>query len=283
MREVVMDGAPELNGKVLDALVKALQAKQLTPVPYRPALLGLVERFHRSWKDMVAMYVTEAQDDWDQWLYCAAYAYTGAKHSGTGYSPNELMMGRKLRAPSELLRSDSVTQTGAFAEYHRKLVANMARATEAAHAALAKDQLRRERYYNHRVRQDAHFEAGDLVWVLKPPKGKGITKLAHQWVGPAKIVQSAGFDNWEVVRDDTDEHSIVHCSFLVSSHCPSDSLGPIAERIVAELELEDEEGTLPENGGGVGEQDATQHGDTRAALATSRGDAGEDAPVTRSR
>ncbi|KAE8961395.1 hypothetical protein PR001_g30055 [Phytophthora rubi] len=100
MREVVMDGAPELNGKVLDALVKALQAKQLTPVPYRPALLGLVERFHRSCKDMVAMYVTEAQDDWDQWLYCAAYAYTGAKHSGTGYSPNELMMGRKLRAPS---------------------------------------------------------------------------------------------------------------------------------------------------------------------------------------
>ncbi|KAE9344465.1 hypothetical protein PR003_g8450 [Phytophthora rubi] len=44
MREVVMDGAPELNGKVLDALVKALQVKQLTPVPYRPALLGLVER-----------------------------------------------------------------------------------------------------------------------------------------------------------------------------------------------------------------------------------------------
>ncbi|KAE8959471.1 hypothetical protein PR001_g30704 [Phytophthora rubi] len=191
---------------------------------------------------MVAMYVTEAQDDWDQWLYCAAYAYNGAKHSGTGYSPNELMMGRKLRAPSELLRSNSVTQTGAFAEYHRKLVANMARATEAAHAALAKDQLRRERYYNRRVRQDAHFETGDLVWVLKPPKGKGITKLAHQWVGPAKIVQSAGIDNWEVVRDDTDEHSIVHCSFLVSSHCPSDSRGVIAERVIAELELEDGDG-----------------------------------------
>ncbi|KAG6582929.1 Enzymatic Polyprotein [Phytophthora cinnamomi] len=112
MREVIMDGEPELNGKVLDALVKALQAKQITPVPYRPALLGLVERFHWSWKDMVAMYVAEAQDDWDQWLHCAAYAYNGAKHSATRYSPNELMMGRKSRAPSELLRSSGVTQTG---------------------------------------------------------------------------------------------------------------------------------------------------------------------------
>ncbi|KAE8902233.1 hypothetical protein PF010_g14839 [Phytophthora fragariae] len=54
MRELVMDGAPELNGAVMEVLVNALHAKQLTPVTYRPALLGLVERFHRTWKDMVA-------------------------------------------------------------------------------------------------------------------------------------------------------------------------------------------------------------------------------------
>ncbi|KAE9076116.1 hypothetical protein PF006_g28197 [Phytophthora fragariae] len=68
MRELVMDGTPELNGAVVEALVNALQAKQLTPVPYRPALLGLVQRFHRTWKDMVAMFVSEAQSDWDRWL-----------------------------------------------------------------------------------------------------------------------------------------------------------------------------------------------------------------------
>lgn len=56
----------ELNGKVLDGMV---QAKQITSVPYRQGLLGLVERFHRSWNDMVVMYVAEAQNDWDQWLY----------------------------------------------------------------------------------------------------------------------------------------------------------------------------------------------------------------------
>ncbi|KAE8984366.1 hypothetical protein PR003_g24799 [Phytophthora rubi] len=91
------------------------------------------------------------------------------------------------------------------------------------------------------LRRQAHHEVG-------PPVG-----------GPAKIGQSAGFDNWEVVRDDTDEHSIVHCSFLVSSQCPSDSLGTIAERIVAEVELEDENGTLRENDDGAECDAARRH------------------------
>ncbi|EGZ29973.1 hypothetical protein PHYSODRAFT_409529, partial [Phytophthora sojae] len=73
---------------------------------------------------------------------------------------------------------------------------------EVAKAALAKDQSRRDRYYNRRVRETTRFTVGDLVWVLRPPKGKGITKLPHQWVGPPKIVQDAGYDNWDVVRED---------------------------------------------------------------------------------
>ncbi|KAE9182340.1 hypothetical protein PF002_g27018 [Phytophthora fragariae] len=207
MRELVMDGAPELNGAVVEALVNALQAKQLTPVPYRPALLGLVERFHRTWKDMVAMFVSEAQSDWDRWLPCAAYAYNGARHSGTGYSPNELMMGRRLRTPNELLRTSGVTQVGVFADYHRALVKKMAVATEAAKKALSKDQARRARYYDRQVRRHSEFQVGDKVWVLRPPRGKGITKLAH--------------------------------NFLVKCSCSSSSLGVIAERVLRDLIEED--------------------------------------------
>ncbi|KAE9290337.1 hypothetical protein PF008_g25635 [Phytophthora fragariae] len=203
MRELVLDGAPELSGKVVAALTDLLQTKQISPVPYRPALLGLVERFHRSWKDMVSIYVAETQNDWDRWLPCAVYAYNGARHSATGFSPNELMMGRRLRTPNELLRTAGVTQVGEFAEYHRKLVRQMAQCAAAAKTALAKDQLQREKYYNRRERHTTEFGVGDLVWVLRPPRGKGITKLSHQWVGPALITEDAGFDNWRVVHEDT--------------------------------------------------------------------------------
>ncbi|KAE9288914.1 hypothetical protein PF008_g26010 [Phytophthora fragariae] len=239
MRELVMDGAPELNGRVIEELVNLLQARQMTPVPYRPALLGLVERFHRTWKDMVSLYVAEAQNDWDRWLPCAAYAYNGARHTGTQLTPNELMMGRKLRAPNELLRATRVTQTGPAAKYHQALVSSMSKASAAAKAALAKEQRRRESYYDRRARTNMEFASGDLVWVLKPPKGRGITKLAHQWVGPARVASSAGFDNWSVVREDNDEQMIVHSRFMVSCRCPSDSLGSVADRILRELASED--------------------------------------------
>ncbi|GMF39151.1 unnamed protein product [Phytophthora fragariaefolia] len=63
-RKLLTDGAPETVGKVIEKLVDVLQAKQTTPVPYRPQIVCLVERFHRSWKDCVSAYMSSsAQDD----------------------------------------------------------------------------------------------------------------------------------------------------------------------------------------------------------------------------
>ncbi|GMF47791.1 unnamed protein product [Phytophthora fragariaefolia] len=149
------------------------------------------------------------------------------------------MMGRKLRAPNELLRMTRFTQMGPAAEYHRALVSGMTKATAAARVALAKEQRRRERYYAQGARSDVQIVSGDLVWVLRPPRGRGITKLTHQWVGPARVTSSAGFANWSVVRKDNDEHMIVHSSFMVSCRCSSDSLGSVADRILRELADED--------------------------------------------
>lgn len=53
------------------------------------------------------------------------------------------------------------------------------------------------------------------MWVLRPPRGRGITKLVHQWVGPARVVQDVGFDNWKVVWDETVEHMVVHSDELL--------------------------------------------------------------------
>ncbi|KAE9221447.1 hypothetical protein PF004_g13048 [Phytophthora fragariae] len=182
------------------------------------------------------MYASENQAGWDDWLPCAVYAYNGARHSTTGYSPNELLMGRRLRAPNELLRASGVTQIGQWAEYHKKLVRHMARATEIAQRAAAQNQERRARYYNHRVRNTTHFKVEDLVWVLRPPRGRGITKLAHQWVGPAKIEEDVGYDNWRVTRLDDGSSLVVHSSFLTPYHCPDSQLQEIAQMETGEYE-----------------------------------------------
>ncbi|KAE8954203.1 hypothetical protein PR003_g33887 [Phytophthora rubi] len=115
-RELLTDGAPELTGSVIEQLVMMLQAQQTNPVPYRPQMVGLVERFHRTWKDCVSTYMNEDQQhDWDVWVDCAVYAYKSGPHSTVKLSPNELMMGRRLRSPNELLRSTSVAEAAGTA------------------------------------------------------------------------------------------------------------------------------------------------------------------------
>lgn len=122
-RELLTDGAPELTGKVIEQLVIMLQAQQTNPVPYRPQMIGLVERFHRTWKDCIATYMNdEKQRDWDVWIDFAVYAYNSGQHSTVMLSPNELRMGRRLRNPNDLLRTASVTEAGPLTEYHERLL-----------------------------------------------------------------------------------------------------------------------------------------------------------------
>ncbi|ETP51979.1 hypothetical protein F442_02952 [Phytophthora nicotianae P10297] len=165
-------------------------------------------------------------------------------------------MGRRLKAPNELLRASGVGQIGQWADYHRDLVKHMRVATETARRAAAQNQARREKYYNQRTRATTQFKVGDVVWILRPPKGRGVTKLAHRWVGPAKVVEDVGYDNWKLVRHDTGDTFVTHCSFLTSYHCPEGLLDDIARQTVAELDEED--------GGGLSEiweEPVVEHGE----------------------
>jgi hypothetical protein len=46
------------------------------------------------------------------WVDFALYAYNSGHHSTVLLSPNDLMRGRRLRAPNELLRQASVSEAG---------------------------------------------------------------------------------------------------------------------------------------------------------------------------
>ncbi|KAE8985900.1 hypothetical protein PR003_g23910 [Phytophthora rubi] len=152
-RELLTDGAPELTGKVTEELVQLLQARQTNSVPYRPQMVGLVERFHRSWKDCVATSMQdERQTDWNLWVKFAVYSYNSARHSTVALSPNELMMGRRLRAPNELLRRSEVTEAGELPAYHTDLLKAMERSQQCVEQARRREQERQARYYNRKTR-----------------------------------------------------------------------------------------------------------------------------------
>ena len=57
------DGPIEYKNKSTVELKVMMQARQVHPVPYRSD----------TFKDMLAMYVTENQNDWDKWINYATY------------------------------------------------------------------------------------------------------------------------------------------------------------------------------------------------------------------
>ncbi|OWZ06646.1 LOW QUALITY PROTEIN: hypothetical protein PHMEG_00021072 [Phytophthora megakarya] len=241
-RELLTNGAPEMAGDVIDKLVMMLQARQTNPVPYRPQLIRLIERFHRTWKDCISTFMSdERQNDWNLWVKCASY--NSAEHSTVALSSNELMMGRRLRHPNELLRRSEVKEEEALQPYHEQLLAAMTRSHECAEAARRREQERQARYYNRRVRKRREFCMGDCVWVYNPPRGKTATKFVHQWMGPLRVVEPTGYDNYLMTSEDNAgnaESGIGQVSFLVNYHYPVPLLKQIAGDLDEQLVHEDQ-------------------------------------------
>jgi hypothetical protein len=150
---LISDNASEFVGETIEVLVRMLQAKQHTPIPYRQNFVGLIERFNRTWMDMVAMYVSRDHNDWDNWLPMVLYAYNSATQASTNFQPAQLMMGKNLPTPSELLRipTGRVDNLGA---YHRNLLATMRYNEQVARTMIEKAQIRQEKQYNKKVRNN---------------------------------------------------------------------------------------------------------------------------------
>lgn len=78
--------------------------KQLRTTPYHPMFNGLVERFNGTLKRMLKKMCTERPSNWDRYLPAILFAYREAPQESLGFSPFELLYGRTVRGPLDILR-----------------------------------------------------------------------------------------------------------------------------------------------------------------------------------
>ncbi|GFV62221.1 retrovirus-related Pol polyprotein from transposon 412 [Trichonephila clavipes] len=65
----------------------------------------MVERFNRTILKSLSLLVSSNQQDWDKKLPFFLLAYMSAVHETTGYSTSQMLFGRDLRLPADLLFS----------------------------------------------------------------------------------------------------------------------------------------------------------------------------------
>lgn len=176
-------GTNFLSG-VLQSVCDLLQVHRTRTTSYRPRSNGQAERFNRSIMPLLRIHAQAHDEDWDEALPYIASAMRSTVHRSTGFTANQLMLGREISMPVDLLLNPEIEEAGeeelTTHEYVNQVRKTMEYTHELARQALKGAQERQKRNYDKRIRHKAH-NVGDLVYRLEDaPKNK----LQPRYRGP---------------------------------------------------------------------------------------------------
>ncbi|GFX26243.1 retrovirus-related Pol polyprotein from transposon 297 [Trichonephila clavipes] len=100
--KLIRDNGLQFISDIFEKLSERLGIRCVKTVVYRPQA-NRTERVNRDLVQMIANYVNEQHDTWDQFLREFAYAIRTAVNETTGKTPAELFLGRKLITPFQKL------------------------------------------------------------------------------------------------------------------------------------------------------------------------------------
>ena len=110
--EVLSDLGTQFVSKCMDEVSRLLSIIRLTTTPYHPICNGLVERFNGTLKKMLRRLCNKQPCQWHRFVNPLLFAYGKAPQEATGFSPFELLNGRTVRGPVQILKELWTGDTG---------------------------------------------------------------------------------------------------------------------------------------------------------------------------
>ena len=206
------DQGPQFESIIFQELCKQLGIRKTRTTPYHPQSDGMVERFMRTLKDMVAKYVDAQGLTWDKGVKAYAMAYNSAVHSTTGYSPFFLVHGFEPRLPVDVQFATPrpLVDVRSFPEERRR---ELEKAFEDVRRATTKAASESAKRHDKTARHTA-YQTGDKVWIRDHTAAAGgKPKLGLPYKGPGTIIKAVGETGKEVtyaVRLPGSKDRVVH-------------------------------------------------------------------------
>ena len=195
-RQLLSDQGTQFTGAVLKQVCEGLHIDLIKTTPYHPEGNGVVERMHGPLCAMLKKAVREGHD-WVSQVPFALFALRAAPNRDTDFSPFELVYGRRVRTPLDVIHQGWCKEEfedlncGEWADW---LISKL----ECWH------ELMRERGVEASKRRKDEFdrkavcrelEVGDLVLIRIP----GLTaKLEESWKGPYPVTKKLNRVNYRV-------------------------------------------------------------------------------------
>ena len=235
-KEILTDQGSNFTSQLLTELYKMLHVHPIRTSPYHPQTDGLVERFNQTLKSMLRKAAVEEGKDWDKMLPYLLFAYREVPQASTGFSPFELLYGRAVHGPLDVLKQAweaSEKSDESVVSHVLEIRDRMEKMVDIAHKNLSKAQEQQKKWYDAHARQ-RQFTVGDQVLVLLPTS---TNKLLAEWQGPYQVSKQVGEVNYQIdMHDRRKRKRIFHVNMLRPWHVPTDVSYMAEEVPVTELE-----------------------------------------------
>ena len=190
--EVLSDRGSQFTSAMMQEVSRMISVHQLTTTPYHPQCNGLVERFNATLKLILKRLCVERPRDWDRYLASVLFAYREVPQESTKYSPFELLYGRNVRGPMQILKqlwlkeqTDEELATTSSYQYVLDLRDRIENTCRIAREELLKANQRYKRYYDRKAKH-RQFQSGDQVLLLLPTDHN---KLFLACKGPFRVIK----------------------------------------------------------------------------------------------
>ena len=212
--EILTDQGSNFMSALLEEMYCLLHIKRIRTTPYHPQTDGLVERFNGTLKGMLRKFVNRSQKDWDEYLPYLLFAYREVPQETTGFSPFDLLYGRCVRGPLDVLKEDWTGDRGTAVPVATYVVEMRERLAEMAQLVAKHTAIRQQKQKQHydKNAKSRSFKVGDQVLVLLPTAAN---RLKLHWTGPYKITKQVGRVDYEVeMPGRRQERKIYHVNLM---------------------------------------------------------------------
>ena len=192
------DQGRQFESELVKEICKILRIAKSRTTPYHPQGDGLVERFNRTLKQMLATTLRDYLFDWEERLRKVCMAYNTSVHCSTGYTPFYLMYGREARLPIDIAYGTKTPESEPVGEYAARLKKSLTEAYSDVQHQLETTHQRQKEIYDKKV-HGKPYKKGDLVWLYNPaiPQGQA-RKLHHPWTGPFRVLERIGEADYRI-------------------------------------------------------------------------------------
>ena len=218
--EILTDQGTNFTSRLLYEVYRLLQVQPIRTSPYHPQTDGLVERFNHTLKCMLRKTATTEGKNWDELLPYLLFAYREVPQASTGFSPFELLYGRPVRGPLDILKKSceaSKKSSESIVSYVLLMQERFMKLKQLVDVNLKQAQQTQKSWYDKHSRH-CQFEQSDQVLVLLPTS---TNKLLAEWQGPFTITKRVGKVDYEVhMPNSRKQKRIYHINMLRKWHTP---------------------------------------------------------------